>query len=116
MFQVVQIHTIAAPPETYAPIYSPQGKISPIATGLVGLAAGALAGAGFVASRKFSSIRDDESVPGITPSHGLEGSQHKPDPGPDAGSSKHASGDKDPHDGPHEDSKNGPDNGPEASI
>jgi hydrogenase small subunit len=64
MFQVIQIHTPAAPPETYAPIVSPQGGVSPIAAGLVGLAAGALAGAGFVASRKFSTVRGDESVPG----------------------------------------------------
>jgi len=67
MFQVVQIHTIAAPPETYASIYAPQGRISPMATGLVGLAAGALAGAGYVASRKFSTIKDDEGVPGMRP-------------------------------------------------
>ena len=64
MFQVVQIHTTAEPPSTYAPIIAPQGKVSPMATGLVGLAAGALAGAGYVASRKFSSVPDDESVPG----------------------------------------------------
>ena len=64
MFQVVQIHTTAEPPATYAPIVAPQGKISPIATGLLGLAAGALAGAGYVASRKFSDRQDDDSVPG----------------------------------------------------
>ena len=64
MFQVVQIHTIAQPPTTYAPVIAPQGKVSPIATGLAGLAAGALAGAGYVASRKFSDVADDERVPG----------------------------------------------------
>jgi hydrogenase small subunit len=67
MFQVIQIHTTAEPPLTYAPIVAPQGKINPIATGLVGLAAGALVGAGYVATRKFSKVPDDESVPGTTP-------------------------------------------------
>ncbi len=64
MFKVVQIHTRATPPETYPPINAPQGKVSPLATGLVGLGAGALAGAGYVASRKFSDVPDDDSVPG----------------------------------------------------
>jgi hydrogenase small subunit len=64
MFQVIQIHTKAAPPATYAPIVEPQGTISPIAVGLAGFAAGALAGAGYVASRKFSKTPDDDSVPG----------------------------------------------------
>jgi hypothetical protein len=67
MFQVVQIHTTATPPDTYAPISAPQGTISPLATGLAGLAAGALLGAGYVASRKFSTVRGDESVPGSGP-------------------------------------------------
>src|ERR1035437_9744083 len=57
----------AAPPETYAPISAPQGTISPLATGLVGVAAGALLGAGFVASRKFSKLQGDQSVPGAGP-------------------------------------------------
>jgi hydrogenase small subunit len=64
MFQVIQIHTPVTPPDAYAPIISPQGGISPIATGLAGLAAGALVGAGYMASRKFSSTSGDESVPG----------------------------------------------------
>ena len=104
MFQVVQIHSIATPPETYAPIVSPQGEISPIATGLVGLAVGALAGAGYIASRKFSTIRDDESVPGIQSSVELDGSHGKPDPGPTAGPAPKSSNtnteDSGPHDGP----------------
>ncbi len=70
MFKVIQIHTLAEPPSTYAPINAPQGQVSPIATGLVGLAAGALAGAGYVASRKFSIVKDDESVPGSAPKEG----------------------------------------------
>ena len=64
MFERIQIHTGLNPPAAYAPIHAPQGIISPIATGLVGLAAGALAGAGYVASRKFSKVPDDESIPG----------------------------------------------------
>lgn len=42
------------PPDTYAPIHSPQGRISPIATGVAGLVGGALLGAGFRASKKLS--------------------------------------------------------------
>ena len=64
MFQVVQIHTTAEPPTTYAPIIAPQGKVSPIASGIGRTRGGALAGAGYVASRKFSNVPDDESVPG----------------------------------------------------
>ncbi len=67
MFKVIPIHTLAAPPSAYAPIISPQGKVSPIATGLVGLAAGALAGAGYIASRRFSTVEGDQSVPGSSP-------------------------------------------------
>ena len=67
MFEVVQIHTIAAPPTSYAPIPTTHGHISPLATGLVGLAAGAIAGGGYIASRKYSIVRDDESVPGVRP-------------------------------------------------
>ena len=64
MFQVIQIHTPATPPATYAPIVAPQGSISPIAVGLAGLGAGALIGAGWVASRKFSDRPADDTVPG----------------------------------------------------
>ncbi len=66
MFQTVKIHEVT-PPDTYAPITTPQGTISPLATGLVGVAAGALLGAGFVASRKFSKLAGDQSVPGSGP-------------------------------------------------
>jgi hydrogenase small subunit len=64
MFKVVQIHTRATPPDTYAPIVAPEGKTSAIATGLAGFCGGALVGAGWVASRKFSDQPEDESVPG----------------------------------------------------
>ena len=70
MFKVIQIHTRAEPPETYAPISAPQGIVSPLATGLVGLAAGALLGGGYVASRKFSTAPCDQSPPGSAPPAG----------------------------------------------
>jgi len=63
MFQVIPIHD-AAPPESYAPIESPQGSMSVPAALVVGGVAGALLGAGYVASRKFSTVRGDQSVPG----------------------------------------------------
>ncbi|HEY7528624.1 MAG TPA: hydrogenase small subunit [Candidatus Deferrimicrobiaceae bacterium] len=40
------------PPETFAPIVQPKGVVSPVATGVAGLVAGALAGAGLVVARK----------------------------------------------------------------
>jgi hydrogenase small subunit len=71
MFQVVQLHTIAAPPTAYAPIATTYGSISPLATGLVGLGIGAVAGAGYVASRHFSRVEGDENAPGrILPGKG----------------------------------------------
>ncbi len=62
MFQVVQLHTIAAPPTSFAPISTTYSTISPLATGLVGIAMGAAAGAGYIASRKFSRTDDDETA------------------------------------------------------
>jgi len=43
------------PPDTYPPIHAPQGRISPIATGVAGLVVGGLAGAGYVGSKKLSA-------------------------------------------------------------
>jgi len=57
MFQVVQLHTIAAPPTAFAPISNTQSTISPLATGLAGLGVGALAVGGYIASRKFSRLQ-----------------------------------------------------------
>ena len=55
------------PPDTYAPIRAPQGSVSPIATGLAGAVVGALAGAGYVASRKLGVTDDrDEQAPSKT--------------------------------------------------
>jgi hydrogenase small subunit len=70
MFQVIQLHTIAAPPTSYAPITLTRGTISPLATGLVGLGVGVLATGGYVASRQFSRKQDDESAPGSGPEGG----------------------------------------------
>ncbi len=53
--------------DTYAPIRAPQGSVSPIATGLAGAVVGALAGAGYVASRKLGVTDDrDEQAPSKT--------------------------------------------------
>jgi hydrogenase small subunit len=67
MFKVVELHSIAAPPTSYAPINTTNGKVSPLATGLVGLGVGAAVGAGYVASRQFSKVQYDESAPGSKP-------------------------------------------------
>lgn len=40
------------PPATYAPLSSPSGRVSPVATGIAGAVGGALLGAGMVASSK----------------------------------------------------------------
>jgi hydrogenase small subunit len=69
LFQVIPIHD-AKPPEVYAPIESPQGAWSAAAAGTVGVIAGALLGAGYVASRKFSTEPDDASVPGTSAAGG----------------------------------------------
>ena len=54
---VVQIHSPANPPSTYPQINSPQGWISPLATGLVGAAAGALVGVSYVVSRALPNVK-----------------------------------------------------------
>lgn len=82
MFQVIPIHD-AKPPEFYAPIESPQGSWSIPAAVAVGGVAGALLGAGFVASRKFSTMRDDESVPGAGGPRDDAGGGDEPDTGPE---------------------------------
>jgi len=55
-FRVAQFTTVdierPLPPDTYPPIHAPQGKISPVATGLAGFVGGALLGAGFAAARR----------------------------------------------------------------
>ncbi len=63
MFEVIPIRN-AKPPDTYAPIEPPQPSWSVPAALVVGGVVGALAGAGYVASRKFSTVQGDESIPG----------------------------------------------------
>jgi hydrogenase small subunit len=67
MFEAVKLHTIASPPTAYALINTTKGTISPLATGLVGLGVGAAAGVGYMASRRFSKVEDDERAPGSEP-------------------------------------------------
>lgn len=55
-FQLVDLHSIpATAPDTYAPVYTAQGKTSAVATGVAGVIGGALIGAGVAASRKLWS-------------------------------------------------------------
>jgi hydrogenase small subunit len=82
LFQVIPIHD-AKPPEFYAPIESPQGSWSVPAAAVVGGVAGALLGAGYVASRKFSKVQGDESVPGTAPPGGGGPPAGGPDTGPE---------------------------------
>jgi hydrogenase small subunit len=63
MFDVVPIHN-ATPPDTYAPVAAEQGSSNLLAAGAVGFGIGALMGAGYVASRKFSTASGDPRVPG----------------------------------------------------
>ena len=84
MFKVVQLHTIAAPPTAFAPISITQSTISPLATGLAGLGVGALAVGGYVASRKFSKVQNDESPPGSRPHEPLPKEPHDHEPGASA--------------------------------
>jgi hydrogenase small subunit len=48
------------PPDTYAPLKTPQGNVGAVATGTLGLIGGALLGAGYMASKKLGS---DDSQP-----------------------------------------------------
>jgi hydrogenase small subunit len=59
MHQTVEIYR-PTPPDTYPPINAAQGKISPLATAVGGAIVGALAGGGYVASKKLSSTPDAE--------------------------------------------------------
>ena len=55
--ETVPIH-LATPPETYPPIYSGAGQIKVGAAALVGAIAGALGGAGWVATQRFQSSNE----------------------------------------------------------
>lgn len=54
LFDKIPIHD-AKPPDTYPPVLTAKGEVDPIATGLVGVGVGAIAGAGFVAARRFTN-------------------------------------------------------------
>jgi len=50
------------PPATYAPVTSPQGYISPIATGIGGLLVGGILGGGWMASKKIAQKEETPSA------------------------------------------------------
>lgn len=80
-FQVVQIHSRANPASTYTQISAPQGKINPLATGLVGLAAGTIMGTGYAVSRALPNGKDADNQTDAIQSDGADAnSSHK---GPD---------------------------------
>jgi len=56
-FETVPIH-LATPPDTYPPIYSPAGQLKVGAAALVGVIAGAVGGATWVASQRFQSSQE----------------------------------------------------------
>jgi hydrogenase small subunit len=63
------------PPATYPPIRRETGKIDPVAAAAAGVGVGAILGAAWAASRKFSAKEGDESVPGtgrVPPAGGRE--------------------------------------------
>jgi hydrogenase small subunit len=62
-FQTVPI-TNATPPTTYPTVEDEKGVVNAAATGAAGLIGGILAGAGYVAARKFSGTPGDDSIPG----------------------------------------------------
>jgi hydrogenase small subunit len=57
LFQTAEI-VRPTPPTTYAPVSAPQGKLSAIAAALAGLVGGAIAGAGWMAARKFPEAEE----------------------------------------------------------
>jgi hydrogenase small subunit len=63
MFDLADIHHFT-PPTTYPAPEAPTGRIDPVATGVVGLAAGAVIGGTMVASKVFSERPAADSVPG----------------------------------------------------
>ena len=58
MHQTVEIYR-PTPPDTYAPVNAAQGRVSPVATAIGGAIVGALAGGGYVASKKLSKAPDE---------------------------------------------------------
>ncbi len=74
MFELAAIDR-AVPPTTYPPVNAPQGSIDPRATGAVGLVAGAVAGATYIASRRLP-------MAGASERSQRTWSQRPPPPGP----------------------------------
>ncbi len=64
LHEVIPIHR-ATPPDTYPPVHAPAGRLDPLATGAVGLGLGALLGAEYVASRRFSNTPRDDRIPAV---------------------------------------------------
>lgn len=69
MHQTVEIYR-PTPPDTYPEINAKQGTISPVATAIGGAIVGALAGGGYVASKKLSRA-PDEDAPSSQPKSGV---------------------------------------------
>lgn len=59
-FQTIEIRR-PMPPDTYPAVLQPQGRVSPIATGVAGAVMGGLVGAGLVAAKKFNDRREGSS-------------------------------------------------------
>jgi hypothetical protein len=51
------------PPAGYPGIRTPQGRVSPIATGVAGVIAGAAIGAGVMASKTMEKTSGQEAIP-----------------------------------------------------
>ena len=62
LFDRATVHD-ARPPASYPEIETDSGSINPIATGLAGLGIGAVAGATYMAAKRFSTKEGDQSVP-----------------------------------------------------
>jgi hydrogenase small subunit len=63
MHSTVQIYR-PTPPDTYPPINAEQGRVSPVATGIAGAIVGALAGGGYVASKRLSAMDAETHMSG----------------------------------------------------
>jgi len=62
MFETVKPQTVT-PPTSYAPVFTPQGSISPVATGVAGAVVGAVVAAGVMASRGIGKDEAPKKTP-----------------------------------------------------